>query len=354
MTLTLQDWLSFLRCGSLIRLEDDLYIIGWGKRTWFENYFSSPTPFFFFPDFFLSSPNVWFQHEKIAFVTCQELLDNLPNQVKKRDLKWSHPFKEHFESTLLDLKNLFSQGLLKKVVPYTFEEAEDDFNPARLSTSLRHLLEYTKDQFLHVYGFWGDKEGMLGASPEILFEYSEKTPQKVKTIACAGTKRSELRESLLDDPKEMFEHQLVIEGLMEALAPLGSVEVGKTQLLHLPTLSHVITPVEVEMDDPTDFLTLVKALHPTPALGAFPKIPGEEWLKSYERKVPRQRYGAPIGYLNVQKSTAKCIVGIRNIQWDTEKLMIGAGCGLVEKSLKQNEWQEIYLKIASIKEMMSL
>ncbi|MBS4165075.1 Uncharacterized protein NEOC65_000122 [Neochlamydia sp. AcF65] len=356
MRLALQDWRCFIKSGSLIRLSKDSYLIGWGTRTWLEDIDDSASPFFYFPDFFLSSPCPWFQQEYTAIVSPHELLAAMHKYSDKPlPLSWKNPYLSHFENTWKELHNHFYNKKLKKAVPYVFEESSSTMTPDRLGSSLKHLINYVKDQQLYVYGYWEETEGILGASPEILFNYHNAFEGLIETVACAGTKRyRESDSTFMQDSKELYEHQMVIEGIQESLSSLGAVTIGELQILQLPKISHLMTPIYLKINGTADFLSLVKALHPTPALGVFPKEEGKEWLQLYNKKIDRWRYGAPVGCLFDSKKQAKCIVGIRNVQWNSQGAKIGAGCGIVPASQWHHEWQEINLKLLSIKEMISL
>lgn len=351
--LLVENQLNFITCGSIVRIHEDKYLIGWGPRTWLDRMTDSDQPFFYFPDFFLSHATPWFQHENSAIIEYSDL--KLFSAPTNDSLPWHNPYLAHFEKVFNELQNHFTIGSLKKAVPYVFEMSDLTISKTKLISALKKIIAYTRDQPLHVYGFWDHQMGILGASPEILFRYTKEREGIIETIACAGTqKHGESEGSFTKDPKELYEHQIVIDGICESLTPLGHVHQGKMSVLKLPRLSHLITPIEVAVNREVDFLSIVKNLHPTQALGAFPKKEGGKWLKDYQQKIPRGRYGAPIGYVLERGKQAKCIVGIRNVQWDQHGAKIGAGCGIVRESLLDKEWREICLKISSTKEMMSL
>lgn len=354
MKITSQNWQNFINSGSIIRLNMDNYLVGWGERQYFDSPKDSEKPFFYFPDFFLKIEKPWFQHQYSSLISIDQLLHLLPKKiVSASKWNWSNPYITLFKDALNELKEFISKGILQKAVPYVFDQADGSFSNEHKLEILSSIIIYTKEIPLHVYGFWDSKEGILGASPEILFKYSDETAGLLETIACAGTK-SNNTQNLMCDQKEMHEHQLVVRGIEQSLSHFGRVIINPLQVLKLPKLSHLTTPIHVEMKEKFDFLAITHALHPTPALGAFPKESGNQWLTSYNTHIPRHRFGAPVGCLMNNGKQAKCLVGIRNVQWDSERIKIGAGCGIVKESSFENEWQEILLKIASIKEMMSL
>lgn len=346
------DLQSFIGCGSLIRLDENQYLIGWGKRIWMEDTNKTDQPCFYFPDFFLSGVSPWFRHECTKLIEKNHLLSSIPDSGSLTSLFWSNPFFNLFEKAFYEIKFLIEQGDLKKAVPYIFEISQATISKERLLLMIKHLLGYTNAQPLHVYGFWDENNGILGASPEILFKYDHENI--IETCACAGTISHIQENYFADNPKEILEHEIVVEGISSALSPFGLVKIGKRQKIDFPKLSHLITPIKIKVNEKINFSTFVNALHPTPALGAFPKEQGMSWLRSYHQKIPRGRYGAPIGCTLEGGQKGKCIVGIRNIQWNIQGTKMGAGCGIVKESLLEKEWKEICLKISSIKAMLSL
>ena len=65
-----------------------------------------------------------------------------------------------------------------------------------------------------IYGLWQNAEGYLGLTPETLVS---KTKNKYTTMALAGTKIRSKRSELLEDPKEILEHNIVIEDIKSKL-----------------------------------------------------------------------------------------------------------------------------------------
>jgi menaquinone-specific isochorismate synthase len=247
------------------------------------------------------------------------------------------------------------KGGLQKAVPYVFAHSREEMTQGRLCGSLRKALASVKGQAGYLYGRWDKAGGIVGISPELLFAYDRRSPSLVETMAVAGTcLPSEDQEAFCRDPKERHEHELVIEGIRRALHPLGTVKVHSTRLLHLPKLTHLITPIELSLAVPFDFDRLVKALHPTPALGAFPYGEGKKWLFDYEQRIPRGHFGAPIGYRHPESGTSRCFVAIRNVQWDKAGMRIGAGSGVVKQSCFENEWKEVQMKIRATREQLCL
>jgi len=336
---------SFLKCGSLIGFGEDQILVGWGKRQWFALPCPNAAVNFFAPDFFLKIGLPWFVHEYHAIISIKSLQSFIIPSDFKLSLDWQlndfDNFKEQFDS----LQSLIDEGCLSKGVPYTFAKTKVSSWQGLLIRMLSGVLTYIGNFPAHAYGFWDEEGGILGASPELLFDLGD----TLTTMAVAGTSKD---KDFLCSLKLDQEHQLVIEGICSALNDYGCIEVGETKRLDLKSLYHLATPIEVELKQKSGFYDLVKALHPTPALGAFPKKQGMKWLERCQTKLHRKRFGAPLGYLSGDKG--RCLVAIRNVQWDHQGLMIGAGCGVVKASRMEEEWQEVELKIQATKDLLGL
>jgi menaquinone-specific isochorismate synthase len=290
------------------------------------------------------------------------------------DLNFSEPSFEPFRSVFLDLQAKFKRGELKKAVPFVVSEAPGLLGAGDRLLLLIELLRNTAGVPVHLYGVWDEAQGVLGGTPEILF--SKGLDSTLSAVALAGTRIHDLASdgkssalALLDDPKEREEHQLVIDGILSSLqasfpSSLRDFKTGKCFELVLPTLSHLCTPLyfcvqtSADSEEPQggpyfEFERLVRALHPTPALGAFPKEAGREWLAALQKGVDRKRFGAPFGAI-VPGGQWHCWVGIRNIQWDVNSVQIYAGCGVITASVLEREWLELLGKVQAIKRMLGL
>lgn len=349
---------SFLHSGSCVSIGNNRLLIGWGPRTWVKHPPHNDgclSPSFYFPDFFLQNPTPWFYHEHWQETTPKELLQQLGTASKQNPIQWQKPYRELFFQTFADLQKRFASQELFKAVPFAFDSSATKMDPSRLHYHLIHLLHYiSSSSVLHPYGFWGEEEGMLGATPEILFSLNEEK-HLLETIALAGTYSRQLdKNQLMKNPKELSEHQLVVDGIKESLASFGEVSIGQLRVLELPTLYHLMTPIHATITKKNSIEDIVLALHPTPALGAFPRQAGLKWLKDLQNRIDRHRFGAPVGVAHQNGRQAHCWVAIRNIQWNRQGLLLGAGCGVIPASQPEKEWNEIELKMHAIKQMLSI
>lgn len=373
---------DFLKWGALIGHGAGQVRIAWGKPE-FRN---SPDPVHasvYLPDFFLngllrSNPSseenfgrdwaVFPDHTEMdVSALAQELASDAPEGQPHEDLSgwsWAPPSPQSFLDSFFRLQSLISSGQLMKGVPVVFDSSEEPMSSDRLRKMLMSLSRYSSAG--RIYGFWiledDEKQGILGLTPEDLFEWS--LEGTLRTFALAGTRRKsredpkESARAFLKDPKERREHELVIEDIREALSPLGKVVVGETGVLELPTLFHLKTPIHLHLQRRPTFEELVRLLHPTAALGAFPRKDGKEWLWEEERisreeqNLGRIRFGAPFGWVRGEEML--CVVAIRNIQWTRSKVLLGSGCGVIAESNPDREWAELQLKRDSVRKVLGI
>jgi menaquinone-specific isochorismate synthase len=158
------------------------------------------------------------------------------------------------------------------------------------------------------------------------------------------------------DPKERYEHQLVIEDLKSQLSGIGDVAIGSTEAVELPTLYHLKTRIQARPRGKLTFEDFVTLLHPTPALGVSPRAFGFQEMLRWDDSHVRRRFGAPFGasFATSEGQRDHCIVAIRNIQWESNRVQLGSGCGVVPESDPQREWSELSLKRESVKRMLSI
>ncbi len=349
----IEEWLAG---GALMTTGRGRMWLGWGRRKWLAAPAADGRPSFYFPDFFLKQPKPWFVHQQALEVSCHELLQALAEMTMSRQgeaYAWHNAYRQLFADTFHQLQQKFVSGELVKAVPFVMETVPLTMSAPQLAASLIGVLNYVGANPAYAYGFWGEEEGLLGATPEILFRFPQ--PQQLETIACAGTTAiCGDAAAFLSDAKILHEHQLVVQGIVESLSGYGQVSIGERQLLRLSRLAHLVTPITVALKTLPSFEEVVQAMHPTPALGAFPRPAGWCWLEQYQQKIGRQRFGAPVGVVDAASGLSNCYVAIRNVQWTKCQMSLAAGCGLVAASEHDAEWAEVALKLQATKEMLLL
>jgi len=263
---------------------------------------------------------------------------------------WQEPRSEDFACSLEFIQKRIARGEIQKAVPVVFARSPQTVTAIERAQMILTLLQ--APDTLSIYGLWQNDEGLLGASPEVLCEYSDGLLQ---TMAIAGTcpvNENSERLNLLEDAKEMHEHQLVRDDIVQMLETYGSVQVGQTHVLKLPTLSHLKTDIQVRCQAKPDIVALIQALHPTPALGVAPRQAGYHWMQTLPGQEGRRHFGGPFAFISASQSV--CLVAIRNIQWNKNQTLIGSGCGVVAASEFAREWRELEQKRQSVKKILGL
>ncbi len=344
--LNLQQKASFLQQGIFVEGPDRRIFLGLGA--WESSANSDPgRPHFFFSDFFLKSPKPYYYPKAFLELSRDEFFDNF-DQGSLKMPPAHEPLFEDFQREFLAFKAAEQRSELQKLVPVVFS-AWSQTTGAEVKESL--LAELGKVQgSSRVFGFWTSEEGMLGASPEVFFDLEA---SRLKTMALAGTRALD-GESLLNSPKDLSEHQLVIEGIVENLKNFSSgLSLSPTEEHRLPNLVHLKTEISAELKLETRIEDLIHALHPTPALGGFPQMQAFEFLKNLPGSEKRGPFGSPFGVL-LPKGRAHLIVAIRCLQWGKSQMQLGTGCGLVAASELDKEWLELKLKRSAVRRMFGL
>ncbi len=194
--------------------------------------------------------------------------------------------------------------------------------------------------------------GFFGATPERLVGRHGRT---VETGALAGTtgrgdtpeEDEWLAAELLTDDKNVHEHELVSDAVCEQLTPYtASIRRGERSIRRLATVQHIETPITAELADDEHVLTLVEALHPTPAVGG---LPPDEALETIRDTEPFERgwYAAPVGWFDAA-GYGSFAVAIRSAVARGDAATLFAGVGIVEDSDPDREWDEVQLKYRPI------
>ena len=260
-----------------------------------------------------------------------------------KNLNWQEPSYESFSKDFKEIKEKIESGEVVKAVPIATAQAQVTLGSDQIANLLREVLKAPKDFF--VYGFWDEGQGMIGASPEILFVRSNK---KLYSMALAGTyPKTKSAQELYFDAKESFEHQVVVDDLFKELSELGSVKSSGKHVLELPTLNHLRTLFEVELNSEIKHQELIEKLHPTPALGWSPRSAEMNWFQQLDGNKNRNWFGAPFVWSR-SSINATAVVSIRNLIWKDNQLELTSGCGVVAKSELDNEWAELKRKRDSV------
>lgn len=182
----------------------------------------------------------------------------------------------------------------------------------------------------------------LGASPERLYK---RTNRRIECDALAGTRAKDRADELLQSEKDIREFHLVKDRILESLSPLCEKKPAASAdgLKFTPTLCHLYASIEGHLKDGVRDDDILDALHPTPAVGGWPKDRAVAFLSSREL-FARGLYAAPIGWRHADE--AEFAVGIRSCLVRNSEAHLYAGTGIVHGSDPELEWEESQQKLS--------
>ncbi len=354
---------ALLSHGVMYGVTPESVLIGLGEFKWSSSP-SAEQASFYTPDFFLSSggptgAGSWACPTELLHVTRASVIDALESAMEMSDevqpLEWQSPDFHAFRRRFLQVQREIRSGRWNKAVPVAFERSSGPLHTAHLAQMLLGSLRVPEP--LIPYGLWTGQWGIIGASPELLVSVRER--RAISACALAGTvERDEGNEALTRDPKQIHEHQLVVDYLRERLSSIGEPLVEQTTVQVLPRLLHLKTPIKVIARDEVGVFELSRLLHPTPALGVSPRHLGWEWLRDMDKEMPRGSFGAPFG-VQFPDGAAESCIAIRGVQWRADQqgnleLLLGSGCGVVSESVLETEWAELAAKRDSVHHMLGV
>jgi menaquinone-specific isochorismate synthase len=203
----------------------------------------------------------------------------------------------------------------------------------------------------------GRGQSLIGASPELLARVGD---CRLETEALAGSARrgasasedAALAAGLLKSDKELREHHLVVEAIVQRLEALGlsARHLAAPGLRRFANVQHLHTPIKAMLPKDCATLDLVARLHPTPAVGGSPRESATSRIREMEG-FPRGLYAAPIGWVD-PNGGGEFFVGLRSALIDGPRARLYAGAGIVAGSSPSREFAETELKFRAMEEAL--
>lgn len=192
-----------------------------------------------------------------------------------------------------------------------------------------------------------------GCTPELLVR---KRGQQLESMCLAGTcpasedpdRARELASELTADEKNRAEHEHVVHFMREVLGRIcHDVRIPREpQILSLRHVQHLHTPVSAKVLEGVNLPELVGDLHPTPAVAGTPVGEAKMLIRQIE-SYNRGFFAGACGYIDGAGDGAFS-VGLRTGVFDGEGGWVYAGCGIVEGSVADDEFDEIDMKLKTI------
>ncbi|WP_119066269.1 isochorismate synthase [Rubrobacter indicoceani] len=197
----------------------------------------------------------------------------------------------------------------------------------------------------------------IGATPERLYG---RDGRAVRSEAVAGTRPrgtsgdddAGLRKELLGSEKDRAEQRYVRDSVEEDLRGLCAaltVEEGVSEM-KLASRRHLVSRFRGTLGETVTDAEILDVLHPTPAVGGYPKPEAMEEIRASEN-FDRGLYAGPVGW--VSGEGAEFAVGIRSGLVCGKTLSLFSGAGIVAGSTPAGEWAEIEQKISDFVDILS-
>lgn len=193
------------------------------------------------------------------------------------------------------------------------------------------------------------KSTFVSKTPEKLFSIAG---GQLTTNAIAGSiqrvddeiENEKQKEFLLNDEKNLFEHRVVRESIVSDIAPFSQgLNYRKHPLLMTNKfIYHLFTPIQAMLKNDADEFSILKKIHPTPAVGGLPKETAKNYIKEHEYGT-RGLYAAPLGIIHEDKD-CEFAVGLRSMLITARSATLFAGCGIVKGSDPEAEFLETEVK----------
>jgi len=248
------------------------------------------------------------------------------------------------------------EGALRKVVLARALRIEADAPVDPLVIAARLAADTSVTTFLADLSADGAGSGTLvGATPELLLS---RQGRKVLSHPLAGSARRHAdgvedrraAESLLASEKDRREHALVVEAILDLLAPycarLGTPD--GTGLRSTATMWHLGTRIEgaLKSDDAPSVAGLAALLHPTPAVGGYPRDAALERIRELEPE-GRGYYAGALGWVDA-RGDGEWHVTLRCATVEGNSLVLHAGAGIVPGSDPEAEVAETAAKFRAM------
>lgn len=207
----------------------------------------------------------------------------------------------------------------------------------------------------YMFYFYSDDIEISGASPETLVKLID---NKLYTFPLAGTRKRgkseeedyELEKELLNDDKELSEHNMLVDlgrNDIGKISEVGTVKVEKYMCIEkFSHVMHIGSTVTGDIRKDKDNLDAIESILPAGTLSGAPKLRACEIINELEGN-KRGIYGGAIGYIDFTGNLDMCI-SIRLAFAKKGKVFIRSGAGIVADSVPEKEYEECINKCKAV------
>ncbi len=200
---------------------------------------------------------------------------------------------------------------------------------------------------------------VLSSSPELFLDVRDKTVETrpIKGTAPRGKDEAEVKkiqQMLLVSEKDAAELVMIVDlerNDLNRVCKVGTVKVPELKMVETyASVHHLVARICGELREDCDIIDLLKSAFPGGSITGAPKIRVMQIINELE---PNRRgvYTGIIGYFGFNK-TAKLNIAIRTMTYESGRVTIGVGGGIVADSIPEKEYEETLHKGAAMFEAL--
>jgi len=198
-----------------------------------------------------------------------------------------------------------------------------------------------------------DGTAFAGASPELLVRRTagHALAQPMAGSVARGSTDADderLARDLVESAKDVNEHRVAARFVADAMRPFSSKVVARgPEVVRFTNIQHLATSIEADLSQPAaDALTLAAALHPTPAVGGWPREAADVLIDELEG-MDRGWYAGAVGWID-GRGDGELAVALRcGLLWE-DGARLFAGVGVMPDSDAARELEETELKFKAL------
>lgn len=284
------------------------------------------------------------------------------------DFEFLEEEQKQFEMLVQKGINLINEGDFKKVVLSRSEKVQL-MDPDPIPVFKKLLKKYPNAM---VYLWYHPETGIwLGATPETLLKAER---NKFKTMALAGTQMYRGEVNVEWGSKEVEEQLFVTDYILESLDKVqgvDNIQASKPYSAIAGNLLHICTDISGQLEDGENLESLLKTLHPTPAICGLPKHKALQFILENENH-SREFYSGYLGELNLKTERKRnsnrrnqenqqfvaiskktdLFVNLRCMKFKDGNARIFVGGGITKDSNAADEWMETVNKSQTMKSVL--
>ena len=247
--------------------------------------------------------------------------------------------QEEYLQKLEEVIQIIKENDLPKLV-LSRRKIFTDFTEINLKESFNNLCRNYPNAFKYL--FFDGETSWMGAFSEVLGKFNKST-HEFETMSIAGTipVSEGWTEKEIDEQKPVSSY---IRNTLTKYAALSEVQESETYDHISGNIKHLKTDFKIKINS-EDLDSIIKELHPTPAVCGIPKDFCREIIEKVE-KFPRELYA---GYIKIEtEDYIQYFVNLRCARLYKNSVHLFVGGGITAQSNPEKEWQETELKSEAV------